>query len=69
MQEHRKHDLQGQLRELAGARQLAIATYCNDRANPEQRAAARRLIRDIRRARLQLHAELVAHIRAGGQLW
>lgn len=56
---HRRHTLTEQLDELAGARQLAVATYCDDRSTEEQRAAARQLMLDIRRERRQLRAAAI----------
>lgn len=60
------HTIPEQLRELAGARQLAVAVVTRPGVAPELRQQARRLLADIRTQRRHLHAELIASIRAGG---
>lgn len=52
-----KHTLREQLHELAGARQLALATVRHAGSDPETRARARRLLFDIRAARRRLIAQ------------
>lgn len=57
-----KHTLAEQLAELGGARALATAVYCDDRATDAQRAAARQLLLDIRRCRQQLRGEAIRQL-------
>lgn len=57
------HTIPEQLRELAGARQLAMATFTRTR-DPELRHRASRLLADIRVQRRQLHRQLLADLRA-----